>query len=153
MSGLSVNAIKAFKVSDDGLQTTITFTTKYVGDLDVTMPSSCVDDLISAARQAKPEKPSRDATDVKAPTDVRDVKDPKDATQLTVAVPKTWLVLADTAVHQMVILAFDHQAETKTAYALHPDAAKKLAEVLVQKAGAILAHKANGLNDKPEAAH
>ncbi len=148
MSALSVNAIKACKVSDDGLQTTITFTTKYVGDLDVTMPSSCVGDLISAVNQAKPETQSKNPPDKNPP---ERQKDQKDGTQLTVAVPKTWLVVADTAVHHMVILAFDHQADTKAGYALNPDAAKKLAGVLVQKADAILTHRAN--EPKPEAGH
>jgi len=137
MSALTVSAIKSHKISDDGAQATITFTTKYVGDLDVTMPSACVKDLIAALSSTKSEKQPQD---------------PKDSAKLTVTAPKTWLVMADTAVHHMVILAFDHQAETKAGYALNPDAAKKLAAVLVQKADTILNHQVSELADKTQSA-
>ncbi len=137
MSALTVSAIKSHRISDDGAQATITFTTKYVGDLDVTMPSACVKDLIAALSSTKSEKQPQD---------------PKDSAKLTVTVPKTWLVMADTAVHHMVILAFDHQAETKAGYALNPDAAKKLAAVLVQKADTILNHQVSELADKTQSA-
>jgi hypothetical protein len=127
MSALTVTAIKGCETSDDGLQMTVTFTTKYVGDLNVTMPLSCLEALQAAVVPAKTHKAPEQSEN--------------NAAQLRVAVPKTWLVMADTQVHRMVILAFDHQAETKAGYALNPDAAKKLAGVLVQKADDVLTHR------------
>ena len=53
MPALTVSDIKHAIVSDDGTATSVTFTTKYVGDLDVTMPSSCVDRLIAVLQDAK----------------------------------------------------------------------------------------------------
>src|SRR4051812_18676213 len=126
MSVLSVSAIKDQSVSDDRSQVTIKFTTKYVGDLDVTMPVACVDELMTALRRVKSSI---------------EIKDPKAATQLKVTAPKTWLVTADLQQRGVVILAFDHQAETRVGYALAPDAAKKMGASLSQNADAILDQK------------
>ena len=123
MPALTVNAIKAPSVSDDGLFTTFTFTTKYVGDLDVTMPSACLDELLSALKGAK--------SDINR-------KDPKKANQLQLTVPKTFLVTAEVKERGLVIVVFDHQAETRAGYALTPDAAKKLSSGLTQNADAVI---------------
>ena len=126
MAVLTVSAVKDQSVSDDGLQATVKFTTKYVGDLDVTMPVTCVDELIATLQKIKSSI---------------ELKDPKTATQLKVTVPKTWLVTADLKQRGVVILAFDHQAETRVGYALAPDAAKKMSASLNQNADAVLNHK------------
>ena len=123
MPALTVNAIKAQSVSDDGLFATFTFTTKYVGDLDVTMPAACLDELLSALKGAK--------------SDI-DRKDPKKANQFQITVPKTFLVTADVKERGLVILVFDHQAETRVGYALTPDAAKKVSSGLTQNAEAVI---------------
>lgn len=132
MATISVTHVKDHSVSDDGSQATVTFTTKYVGDLDVTMPVSCVDELIAVLQRTK------SSIEMKAPNS------PK---QLKVTVPKTWLVTADAKQHGVVILAFDHQAETRVGFALMPDAAKKMGASLSQNADAMLNRKpVNGDN-------
>lgn len=136
MSALTVNAVKARSVSDDGLFATFTFTTKYVGDLDVTMPAACLDELLSALKDAK--------------SDI-DRKDPKKANQLKVTMPKTWLVTADVKEHGVVILVFDHKAETRVGYALTPDTAKKLSSGLTQNADAVINKKAGNPGTPPQA--
>jgi hypothetical protein len=126
MAVLTVSAVKDQSISDDGSQAIVKFTTKYVGDLDVSMPVTCVDELIAALQKLKASI---------------DLKDPNAATQLKVRVPKTWLVTADQKNRGLVILAFDHQAETRVGYALAPDAAKRMSASLGQNADAILNRK------------
>jgi len=87
------------------------------------MPIDCVDELIIVLQRIK---------------SAIELKDPKTATQLKVNVPKTWLVTADQNQRGVVILAFDHQSETRTGFALAPDAAKKMSASLAQNADAIL---------------
>jgi hypothetical protein len=53
MPALTVADVKHAMVSDDRALTSISFTTKYVGDLDVTMPSACIDRLIAMLQDAK----------------------------------------------------------------------------------------------------
>ena len=136
MPALTVNAIKAQSVSDDGLFATFTFTTKYVGDLDVTMPAACLDELLSALKGAR--------SDINR-------KDPKKANQLQLTVPKTFLVTADVKERGLVIVVFDHQAETRAGYALTPDAAKKLSSGLTQNADAVINKKAGNPSAPPPA--
>src|SRR5437660_1746595 len=121
MSALSVTAAKGHTVSDDGLQATVTFTTKYVGDLDLSMPLACVDELIAVLNRAK---------------SAVDLKSPGAANQLKVSKPKTWLVTAELKERGVVILAFDHQSDARIGYALTPEAAKKMAASLGQNADA-----------------
>jgi len=126
MAVLTVSAVKDQSVSDDRSQATVKFTTKYVGDLDVTMPIACVEELMTALQKLKSSI---------------ELKDPKTAMQLKVTVPKTWLVTADLKQRGVVILAFDHQAETRVGYALAADAAKKMSASLNQNADAVLNQK------------
>jgi len=134
MSVLTVSAVKDQSVSEDGLHASITFTTKYVGDLDVMMPVGCVDDLIAVLQRVKSKI---------------ELKDPKAATQLKVTAPKTWLVTADVKHRGVVVLAFDHQSESRVGYALAPDAAKKMGASLSQNADAILNQKRTNGNQSP----
>ena len=53
MPALTVSEVKDATVSEDGALTSVTFVTKYVGDLDVTMPSACIDRLIAMLQDAK----------------------------------------------------------------------------------------------------
>lgn len=136
MPALTVTAVRAHSVSDDGLQTSITFTTKYVGDLDVTMPSACIDDFVSALNRAK---------------SAIELRDPKNANELKVTVPKTWLVTSDAQARGVVVLVFNHQTETRAGYALNPNAAKKMAASLVQNADAILSQKVGNSSEVTDA--
>src|SRR4051812_43621644 len=127
MSVVTVNAVKSVRFSDDAHQASVTFVTKYVGDIELTMPANCVEALLTALKGAKSEI---------------DAKHPSKANQLTVTMPRTWLVTADVKQRGVVVVAFDHQAETRAGYALDPDAAKKMAAGLTKNADAILAERA-----------
>ena len=127
MAVLTVSAVKDQSVSDDGSQATVKFTTKYVGDLDVTMPIACVEELMTALQKLKSSI---------------ELKDPKTAMQLKVTVPKTWLLSA--ILKQRLAgchSAFDHQAEARSATSLAADAAKKMSASLNQNADAVLNQK------------
>jgi hypothetical protein len=126
MSVVTVTALKSVHLTDDGQQAKVTFVTKYVGDIELTMPASCVEELATALKGAKPQI---------------DPKDALQANQLKVTMPRTWLVTADVKDRGVVVVAFDHQAETRVGYALDPDAAKKIADGLTKNADAILAEK------------
>ena len=134
MAVLTVSAVKDQSLSDDGTQATVKFTTRYVGDLDVTMPIACVEQLMTALQKLKSSI---------------ELKDGKTATQLKVTVPKTWLVTAELKQRGVVILAFDHQAETRVGYALAPDAAKKMSASLSQNADVILKQKPSNGSKPP----
>ena len=134
MPSLTVNAITPNGVSEDGSHATLTLTTKYAGDLDVTMPASCIDDLIASLKLAKSSIAH---------------KDPRNANQLKVTMPKTWLVTSDVKERGVVIVVFDHQSEAKAGYALSPDAAKKMAAGLTQSAEAILGQQKTSAGEEP----
>jgi hypothetical protein len=116
---LSVTEIKSSTISDDGTAVTLTCVTKYSGNLDVSMPVSCVDRMIEMLQEMRG-----------TPKSTEDLP----PNQLRVKVPKTWAITADAAQHGLVILIFDHQAETRTGYALKPDAARKMSEGLATSA-------------------
>ena len=126
MPALTVSEVKDSTVSDDGNLTSVTFTTKYVGDLDLTMPSTCVDRLIAVLQDAKSKLQPKASLE---------------PNQLRVTVPKTWALTADLQERGLVIVVFDHQADTRTGYALSPDAALKMSESLARNAEAVLSTK------------
>ena len=143
MPTLTVSEVKDSTVSDDGNLTSVTFTTKYVGDLDLTMPSSCVDRLIAVLQEA------RNKGQPKAPVEPSR-QPPLEPNQLRVAVPKTWALTADVKERGLVIVVFDHLAETRTGYALSPDAAIKMSEGLVKNAEAVLSSRRGAARDVPK---
>jgi len=149
MPALTVSEIKQAIVSDDGTTTSVTFTTKYVGDLDVTMPSSCVDRLIAVLQDAKSKlqpkaSPQLEAQPKASPEPAASLQ----PNQVRVTVPKTWAVTADSRQHGLVIVVFDHQADTRAGYALSPDAARKLSEGLAKNAEAVLLNRNHAKGDK-----
>jgi hypothetical protein len=125
------------------------------------MPVACVEELITALQKIKssidlkaPQAAAdlnapQAATDLAIPKAATDLTAPKATTQLKVTVPKTWLVTADLKQRGVVILAFDHQAETRVGYALAPDAAKKMGASLNQNAEAVLSHKSTNGSSSP----
>jgi hypothetical protein len=71
--------------------------------------------------------------------------------QITISLPKNWLVSSDLTIHDVVLLIFNHKLDAQTGYALDADAAKKMAVGLVKNADAVLAHKASrGAATKPK---
>jgi hypothetical protein len=63
--------------------------------------------------------------------------------QVTLTVPKNWLVSADLQMHDVVLLIFNHKTDAQSGYALDADTAKKMAVGLVKNGDAVLAHKAS----------
>jgi hypothetical protein len=116
---LSVTEIKSSTISDDGSAVSLTFVTKYSGDLDVSMPVSCVDRMIEMLQEMRGKpKPTEDLQ----------------PNQLRVKVPKTWAISTDAAQRGVVVVVFDHQSDTRTGYALNPDAARRMSEGLATSA-------------------
>jgi hypothetical protein len=160
MPKFSVTNLKGQTLSDDGNEVVLTFATKYIGDMDVTMPLSCVDELVAALHRTKPDAlqgmretapaTQGNGTAPDAPKAAAASPPPQDGTvpgapavpgQLRVTMPKTWLVTADVKTHGVVLLVFNHQEETRVGYALNGVAAKEMATGLVKNAEVVLAHK------------
>jgi hypothetical protein len=154
MATYTILAVKAHTVSDDGADVKVTLATKHVGDMTLSMPADCLSELISALSQAKaaiPSKQLKTATPAKqtipaAPSPQTKTaiasKGGKDLNQVTITVPKKFMVGADLRVHDVVLLIFDQQTESQTGYALNADAAKQMAVGLVKNADAVLTKKA-----------
>ena len=158
MPALTVADVKHAMPSDDGALTSISFTTKYVGDLDVTMPSACIDRLIAMLQDARgrlrpaaspaPNRSSEPAAVTPQPPPVAPPKPtpepetPLQPNQVRVTVPKTWAITTDNQQRGLVIVVFDHQAETRAGYALSPDAARKMSGLrLAKNAEAVLSEQ------------
>jgi hypothetical protein len=124
MPVITASDIKDMTVSEDGALTSLIFATKYVGDFGITIPSACIERLIAILEDAKGKR-----------------QDAPELAQLRVRAPKTWAVTAELQQLGTVIVAFDHQAETRTGYALSPEAARDLAHALVRDAEKVLASK------------
>jgi hypothetical protein len=132
---MRVSGVKGHAASVDGDSVTVTFSTKYVGDFELTMPRSCVDQLIAELNAVSA---GADALARKSP--------PSSATQheppVNVRVPKRWLVTADYAARGgLVLLVFDHQTDAQIGFALNPTSAKKVATGLNQEADEISARR------------
>ena len=127
MLSVRVNAIKAHSVSEDGMEVTVALNAKHVGDLSLLMSAERCEELLSVLSSIK---------------SAIQVRRPKKNEQVSVTVPKNWLVSADVQVHGVVVLVFNHQANGQTGYALDANSAKQLAVGLVKNAEAVLTHKA-----------
>ena len=62
-------------------------------------------------------------------------------------VPKTWAITTDNQKRGLVIVVFDHQAETRAGYALSPDAARKMSVALAKNAEAVLSNRNDAQGD------
>ena len=131
MSLVALTAVKGHAVSNDGGQVAVAFATKDGDELSVMMPADCLEALISALNRAK-----------SAAKNKRD----KASDQVTVSLPKTWMVTADLEVRGLVLLVFDPKTDTQVGYALDPESSKKLAAGLVKNAEAVIAYKAKKQN-------
>ena len=127
MALLALNAVKAHAVSDDGGQVAVAFATKDGGELSVLMPAECLEALISGLNRAKSVVRNKQA---------------KNAEQVSVTVPKTWMVTADVQARGVVLLVFDPKTEAQVGYALDAESSKRMAAGLVRNADLVLAHKA-----------
>jgi hypothetical protein len=144
---LGTTGVKGGELSNDGSQLSVTFATKYVGDIVLTIPVSCVGDLIVVLDQqlggAQQEAtPSPIAVAQKAGPSPARVADDAESSAPRVSVPKNWAVAKDVKVPGgMVLLAFEPRTQIQTTYALHVGAAKELAAALIRQADAALAQR------------
>jgi hypothetical protein len=127
MNSISVTAVKGLAIAEDSGDVTVSLVTKYAGDIAITMPAACLDQIKAAMNRAPA---AAFAGDGKKPAGVQ------------VSVPKKWSIAADMKNRGLVVIVFDHGTPAQTGFALGPKAAKELAAGLVQNADAVLAHKA-----------
>lgn len=128
MSSISVTTVKACQVSDDGTELILTLATRYVGDMKIVMPIACREQALAALTQVAAGKSGGEAA----------------TKSVTVKVPKKWIVTADAERHGVVLLIFDHQTPSQSAYALQPEAAKQFAVGITKSAESLLARKPDG---------
>src|SRR5262249_7032283 len=112
----------------DGGHVAVAFATNEGGELSVMMPAQCLEALISGLNQARSVVRNKQA---------------KNAEQVTVTVPKTWMVTADVQARGVVLLVFDPKTDGQVGYALDAEASKRMAAGLVKNADLVLAHKAS----------
>ena len=134
-----INSVKSYAVSDEGAEVAVVLDAKHVGELALLLSVDCLNDLLSTLNRAKVAIEGKRAKQINARQD----NNPKQDNQVTISVPKNWLVSADTKVHNVVLLVFNHQTDIQSGYALDPDAAKKMATGLVKNADAVLTSKGN----------
>jgi hypothetical protein len=151
MTIFDITAIKDFKLSPDGKEATFALVTRYAGDLGVKAPTELLAQLQPEAEHAAPipapfaqphpaasppsPPPLPSNQSPSAPTTDRDIGD-KPPGGLVVKVPKSWSAAIDKQ-RGYVVAMFDQKTPAPYGFALHPDAAKKLAAALVTQADAI----------------
>jgi len=141
MPAVTAKELKSVELSPDKQNLVVTFATKYVGDLEVTLPAAEIEPLLQAflcvnppSQQSAPQPPSPQRA--LAPGSEKSPAAPAPASQVTVMVPKTWLVTADTS-RQAVIIVFNHESDGRAGYALNTESGQKLADALSKNATAI----------------
>jgi hypothetical protein len=157
-----IKGVKSHTVSEDGATVSVVLDAKYVGELALLLSLEGLTDLVSVLGRAKAEieakaptgtgpagsdRPAAQRVAIQPPSQT-DATQPTAApmvqsSQVKISVPKNWLVSAETKVHDVVLLVFNHQTDAQTGYALDPNAAKKMAVGLVKNADAVLTNKSN----------
>ena len=122
MSSITLAAVKGCTSSADELS--VTFTTKYTGELTLKMPISCMKDLLSTLQAASQGNGAHEAPQ----SGDGDLQQPN---QISVKVPKKWMVTAD-LVRSLVILVLDYQSEAQVGFAFDAAAARQLAAALTK---------------------
>jgi hypothetical protein len=115
----AVTAVKGHAVSDDGRHIALAFATKDGGELSIMLAADCLESCISALHRANSVARNKRASKPE---------------QVSVTIPKTWMV---TAQRNTVVLVFDAKTEARVGYALDVEASKKLAAALAHNANAI----------------
>lgn len=166
MLSAAATDIKDFSLSPDGKEAKFVLVTKYAGDIEVTVPSECLNALPThSPRHAEPLVPLPSLTErangrlaalapmtgipvvpkSSSPANTASVPNiaaasiPK--TSVAVSVPKTWLVAAD-AQKGLVIVVLNHKMDNRLGFALEPKAALEMASALRKQTDALPAAKA-----------
>jgi hypothetical protein len=125
MTAIVVTNVKDIAHSADGTQVTFTLITKYAGEIAVTMPASCLDEL------RPPKSPAPAAANVGGSVQ----------TKGTLHRPKKWILGAETSKHKIVALIFDPQTSRESGFALSPKVANELAAGLVKSADTVSTYR------------
>jgi hypothetical protein len=126
-------AIKGLAFSPDGREATFILVTKYSGDIEITLPASCLQQIQPALARAFSTSPDDETQ--------QPVKDPA-APNVSVRVPKKWLVGADRN-RSLVIAVLNHQMPDQYAFAFDRKSALDLAEAVVKQANSLEDHSAD----------
>jgi hypothetical protein len=129
----AITGIKDFLLSADGREVTFALVTRYAGDLRVAVPIECLKDLQSSTARDAFENNAVEATSTEHAAVAENTTD-----NPRVKIPKTWSAAVDKQ-RGFVVVVLDHSTPAKFGFALHPDAAKKLAAALVKQADVIAA--------------
>jgi len=124
MLSAHINTIKGHQLSEDRRELALVLDAMHVGDLSIVFSADHLDQLATIVAQAKAQ-----------------IARPGEKNELRVTAPRNWLVTADTKIHDVVVLVFNRQSDSQSAYALAPDAAKKMADALTKNAAAVLKKK------------
>jgi hypothetical protein len=151
MRSILVTDIKNFSLSADGREATFALVTRYAGELAVTLPAGCLQNLKLPTQASPAAPPGAEAVAGHKPNGggadgpggaVAALKvNGKEPGALSVSVPKKWMTMTDTQKHGLVIIAFDPQTPSQTGFALVPQAARELAAALLKHADTAAAAK------------
>src|SRR5258707_2789083 len=104
MHSIAVTDIKNFFLSADAREATFTLATRYAGDLAVTLPAACLENLKIPIEAV----PATGAGGVAVAHDK--ATGGKDDGSLVVSKPRTWMTVVNPKKHGHVVIVFDHKA-------------------------------------------
>jgi len=149
---ISIVEVKSSRLSETKGEILVAGKGKYIGDVELSIAATCVDDLIAALNRARGVTTAAPAA-VEAPSGR--VSPPATAASAAAApaaqngaagspgamryeIPKKCSVIASRGGPKLVLLVFEGQASDQKAYALPPDAASKFAVGVARTSEALL---------------
>jgi hypothetical protein len=123
--------IKDVSVSADGKEASFVLVTKYSGDIAVSLPAICLQNLRAAA--VPPSSPANPTGDLVGAQQT-------DGAKTTITVPKKWLVASD-AERGLVIAILNHRLPDQYGFALDINAAGEFVAALIKQAEAVTTNK------------
>jgi hypothetical protein len=126
--------IKDLTLSADGKEAQFILVTKYSGDITVTLPAACLQQLQMPKSDAPIGMPSSE------PADGQKISGPKPTGETTVSIPKTWLVAADLR-HDLVVVVLNHRMPNQYGFALDIKATAELIAAMDKQAEKVKASK------------
>ena len=139
---IRISEVKSSGLSDDKKEVIVGGSGKYIGDVELKIALECLDDFIDALVSARGRLgsvavPSADSAVVPK----RNARSGDNPNEVRFEIPKTFAVTADTEGRGLVLLILNHRLENQEGYALSPDAAKQVAEGLINSADVLLADR------------
>jgi len=131
MHDFDVTDIKDVSISTDGKHAKIMLETKYIGDMGINLPVSCLSKLqISSALP-------RSESEIAAVLDQQEHQSTLvDQNKIAVSVITEWLTAADKA-RRVVVIVTSPQSAKRSGFAINQQGAKELAAALVRQADAL----------------